>query len=147
MLHLKGVIVTLYFVFFFFSSRVRHTRCALVTGVQTCALPICFGQSSSDGGSSVTGPLPSSTKCAWRVAAQLGILATGRLASWVGQSLILLSSTVVRPPRPCAPMTSAFTLSNHSSRLSSIRFAAPRALRSTPSNGPLRHPFAPTPPS
>src|SRR3546814_12784911 len=26
---------------FFFSSRRRHTRCALVTGVQTCALPIC----------------------------------------------------------------------------------------------------------
>src|SRR3546814_2355750 len=27
-------------VFFFFSSRRRHTRCALVTRVQTCALPI-----------------------------------------------------------------------------------------------------------
>src|SRR3546814_7520121 len=26
--------------FFFFSSRRRHTSCALVTGVQTCALPI-----------------------------------------------------------------------------------------------------------
>src|SRR3546814_9183712 len=25
---------------FFFSSRRRHTSCALVTGVQTCALPI-----------------------------------------------------------------------------------------------------------
>src|SRR3546814_11666966 len=30
--------------FFFFSSRRRHTRCALVTGVQTCALPICRAQ-------------------------------------------------------------------------------------------------------
>src|SRR3546814_1394996 len=29
--------------FFFFSSRRRHTRCALVTGVQTCALPIFAG--------------------------------------------------------------------------------------------------------
>src|SRR3546814_5075860 len=29
--------------FFFFSSRRRHTRCALLTGVQTCALPI-FGE-------------------------------------------------------------------------------------------------------
>src|SRR3546814_8712415 len=29
-----------YFFSFFFSSRRRHTRCALVTGVQTCALPI-----------------------------------------------------------------------------------------------------------
>src|SRR3546814_939960 len=27
----------------FFSSRRRHTRCALVTGVQTCALPIFSG--------------------------------------------------------------------------------------------------------
>src|SRR3546814_6541149 len=27
---------------FVFSSRRRHTRCALVTGVQTCALPICI---------------------------------------------------------------------------------------------------------
>src|SRR3546814_5750419 len=29
--------------FFFFASRRRHTRCALVTGVQTCALPIYSG--------------------------------------------------------------------------------------------------------
>src|SRR3546814_6098071 len=29
--------------FFFFSSRRRHTRFALVTGVQTCALPISGG--------------------------------------------------------------------------------------------------------
>src|SRR3546814_1231369 len=28
------------FYVFFFSSRIRHTSCALVTGVQTCALPI-----------------------------------------------------------------------------------------------------------
>src|SRR3546814_3455129 len=32
---------------FFFSSRRRHTRCALVTGVQTCALPI-YLQSGAD---------------------------------------------------------------------------------------------------
>src|SRR3546814_1391381 len=30
-----------FFTSFFFSSRRRHTICALVTGVQTCALPIC----------------------------------------------------------------------------------------------------------
>src|SRR3546814_19890708 len=35
------VVVFVLFYFFFFSSRRRHTRCALVTGVQTCALPIC----------------------------------------------------------------------------------------------------------
>src|SRR3546814_14003679 len=32
---------------FFFSSRRRHTRCALVTGVQTCALPISSGSTHS----------------------------------------------------------------------------------------------------
>src|SRR3546814_4603176 len=38
-----------FFIIFFFSSRRRHTRCALVTGVQTCALPIwstCAGATS-----------------------------------------------------------------------------------------------------
>src|SRR3546814_17205343 len=33
-------IIGLYVCLFFFSSRRRHTICALVTGVQTCALPI-----------------------------------------------------------------------------------------------------------
>src|SRR3546814_2058428 len=32
--------MNIFSVMFFFSSRRRHTRCALVTGVQTCALPI-----------------------------------------------------------------------------------------------------------
>src|SRR3546814_2649869 len=48
-LHRLYVSLTLFMIFrsygvsylvFFFSSRRRHTRCALVTGVQTCALPI-----------------------------------------------------------------------------------------------------------
>src|SRR3546814_5241502 len=34
------VVMYILFLFFFFSSRRRHTSCALVTGVQTCALPI-----------------------------------------------------------------------------------------------------------
>src|SRR3546814_13980750 len=33
-------------IIFFFSSRRRHTRCALVTGVQTCALPIACHEGS-----------------------------------------------------------------------------------------------------
>src|SRR3546814_18282587 len=36
------------FFFFFFSSRRRHTRCALVTGVQTCALPISIWHNPQD---------------------------------------------------------------------------------------------------
>src|SRR3546814_4004938 len=39
--------ILLNFVFFFFSSRRRHTICALVTGVQTCALPIYSGYHSA----------------------------------------------------------------------------------------------------
>src|SRR3546814_3685620 len=35
--------------FFFFSSRRRHTRCALVTGVQTCALPISMAAETGAG--------------------------------------------------------------------------------------------------
>src|SRR3546814_1781997 len=35
-----GIILLFIVCFFFFSRRRRHTRCALVTGVQTCALPI-----------------------------------------------------------------------------------------------------------
>src|SRR3546814_16947046 len=35
-----GICLDVFFICFFFSSRRRHTRCALVTGVQTCALPI-----------------------------------------------------------------------------------------------------------
>src|SRR3546814_8439871 len=35
------IILCIFSYFFFFSSRRRHTRCALVIGVQTCALPIC----------------------------------------------------------------------------------------------------------
>src|SRR3546814_5065132 len=34
------LVAALFSFVFFFSSRRRHTRCALVTGVQTCALPI-----------------------------------------------------------------------------------------------------------
>src|SRR3546814_276036 len=38
---------------FFFSSRRRHTRCALVTGVQTCALPIYYQRASATGSGDV----------------------------------------------------------------------------------------------
>src|SRR3546814_2210101 len=54
---LSGVVVFI----FFFSSRRRHTSCALVTGVQTCALPISLGREKlgivgeSGSGKSMTG--------------------------------------------------------------------------------------------
>src|SRR3546814_2891087 len=42
---------------FFCSSRRRHTRCALVTGVQTCALPILFSFSGTMSGSDMQGQI------------------------------------------------------------------------------------------
>src|SRR5213076_3496697 len=42
-----------FYCFFFFSSRRRHTRWLVVTGVQTCALPICDGH--AQGAASWTG--------------------------------------------------------------------------------------------
>src|SRR3546814_11253542 len=39
---------------FFFSSRRRHTRCALVTGVQTCALPILASKTNDTAGDGTT---------------------------------------------------------------------------------------------
>src|SRR3546814_19531439 len=58
----------MWLLFLFFSSRRRHTRCALVTGVQTCALPICRGASNSGG--ETIGPFVSSPSTARRAGAQ-----------------------------------------------------------------------------
>src|SRR3546814_5643471 len=45
----------IYVIGYFFSSGRRHTVCALVTGVQTCALPICgYGFSLADNTSLLT---------------------------------------------------------------------------------------------
>ena len=41
LLFMVYVFLLFFFCFFFFSSRRRHTRYISVTGVQTCALPIC----------------------------------------------------------------------------------------------------------
>src|SRR3546814_2212687 len=65
------------YIFFFFSSRRRHTSCALVTGVQTCALPISRRRRSrlceargSEGGVPVEGtarsPGPAVLNCRYR---------------------------------------------------------------------------------
>src|SRR3546814_4664698 len=58
---------------FFFSSRRRHTRCALVTGVQTCALPIYVMDSVNDAMRHAT-LLPQSAKGTIRLAATYTVL-------------------------------------------------------------------------
>src|SRR3546814_1656278 len=70
-------------VFFFFSSRRRHTRCALVTGVQTCALPIL--ELSQTGASAQVALLKQAG--GWNqmsVDQQGGTLSSGVLASQLG---------------------------------------------------------------
>src|SRR3546814_16392929 len=47
---------------FFFSSRRRHTRCALVTGVQTCALPILPVRCLASTGSACRSTVPRSVR-------------------------------------------------------------------------------------
>src|SRR3546814_4898446 len=67
---------------FFFSSRRRHTRCALVTGVQTCALPIGSRTASSKSGPppyQSAMPRPSNQKAVSR-AAQSGGGAAGAVS-------------------------------------------------------------------
>src|SRR3546814_8667630 len=62
---------------FFFSSRRRHTRCALVTGVQTFALPIWTGFAGSDSRPSPAPPAPArQDRFRWSL----------RLAHWHGGS-------------------------------------------------------------
>src|SRR3546814_6302310 len=51
--------MSFWLIVFFFSSRRRHTRCALVTGVQTCALPIYHAPPQPDrSGKQLSGGLP-----------------------------------------------------------------------------------------
>src|SRR3546814_9451709 len=75
---------------FFFSSRRRHTRCALVTGVQTCALPISLWIDSDtdtlyvyDGaGDRVLGTYTSSGFIPYRNGTALGTMATETAANY-----------------------------------------------------------------
>src|SRR3546814_3310967 len=57
---------------FCFSSRRRHTRCALVTGVQTCALPISFWPDPRDAPSSPAAGRAAIRRREWRSLASAG---------------------------------------------------------------------------
>src|SRR3546814_8325051 len=61
-----------YMLIFFFSSRRRHTSCALVTGVQTCALPIYSHSAGIDAGSTGDADLHHSGDCKVRTNRGLG---------------------------------------------------------------------------
>src|SRR3546814_10601209 len=65
--------------YFFFSSRRRHTRCALVTGVQTCALPI-FSQEVVDS-SAIEGEVLDRMSVQSSLAKHMGFAADSRKAN------------------------------------------------------------------
>src|SRR3546814_11604519 len=97
---------------FFFSSRRRHTRCALVTGVQTCALPISASSSAACRHHGASSPLPrnSGKSAAMNMPAippRLGLpLAVQMIAILVcallAAQLVTLALTVILPPSPAA---------------------------------------------
>src|SRR3546814_10215149 len=74
---------------FFCSSRRRHTRCALVTGVQTCALPI----SSMSGG-------PNQGQNPFEHSYALGVLALCEQFDIASAALHFLGVAVQRHPKP-----------------------------------------------
>src|SRR3546814_9904910 len=97
--------------YFFFSSRRRHTRCALVTGVQTCALPIsemaelagCYCINNSCGANLVMDNLPSVLK-------DLGGGAIGALTSHdprVGVAEARINGPQIGRAHVCTPVTNA----------------------------------------
>src|SRR3546814_15558911 len=74
--------------YFFFSSRRRHTRCALVTGVQTCALPVSENRSA--------GIVSSSVAIKWgrKMAVRQGFAARLMVATTIGGGVLLSPATV-----------------------------------------------------
>src|SRR3546814_13133898 len=86
---------------FFFSSRRRHTRCALVTGVQTCALPI-YGE---------VGPNQQG-KFSFAVHEPLGVVGAItpwnfplHMAMWKVAPALAMGNSVVLKPAEQSPLT------------------------------------------
>src|SRR3546814_10244279 len=86
----------------FFSSRRRHTRCALVTGVQTCALPIFTETLSSDAYEGRAPTTPAEAKTTDYIVARFKAagLQPGNHGSWF-QDVPLIEITA----RDVAPIT------------------------------------------
>src|SRR3546814_15553477 len=91
---------------FFFSSRRRHTRCALVTGVQTCALPIyalseATLHASNPDNQQVPQELELVSNLDWR---DQYVLAAGVAYQWSDRMTIRLGYNYGRNPIPKATM-------------------------------------------
>src|SRR3546814_12406976 len=77
---------------FFFSSRRRHTRCALVTGVQTCALPISAAAAASRQGRRLIGVVLGARTGGKRNALMRKLMDAGFAAPADGPGSMLLSA-------------------------------------------------------
>src|SRR3546814_12991248 len=88
---------------FVFSSRRRHTRCALVTGVQTCALPISRLAPSEATWSAAL--VPSSSGASEKLALLIGGATLPRLSASTVTPGWTLPNTASPPPRPSGPST------------------------------------------
>src|SRR3546814_11271495 len=121
------------YVYFFFSSRRRHTRCALVTGVQTCALPILPPFQPLE--VPMAAAVNDAAKRGWRPNPKIwlllgafvgGSVALTGLAEWSADHLYLVNTTESLP-------NSAFHIApgpRHAN--DAISFSAPTATRTCP---------------
>src|SRR3546814_6438137 len=87
---------------FVVASRIRHSRCSLVTGVQTCALPFCLRNSPSSANSATAAP-NSRWSTWWAKAAMMSPQAA--LIS-VGLSILFHLSVALAPFLPPKPVLS-----------------------------------------
>src|SRR3546814_4688941 len=78
--------------FFFFSSRRRNTRCALVTGVQTCALPIYVRVTFATNDERTAKRISETLGTATELRAQRNY-AGHRLAPWLGHLMVSRQET------------------------------------------------------
>src|SRR3546814_1484805 len=95
---------------FFFSSRRRHTRCALVTGVQTCALPICPGRAGAAGPSVSPARPPNNSMQAFLIST--GVVAVAEIGDKT-QLLALILGARYRAPVPVLAGILIATVANH----------------------------------
>src|SRR3546814_13552536 len=103
--------------FFLFSSRRRHTRCALVTGVQTCALPILVSHEYLR--AIETRVSPRTTRCSRGLLAEVAT----PVAIFVGPGTIAV--TVGEPV--AGPVSPAWTLAAAGSLITSCWASSARA--------------------
>src|SRR3546814_5774031 len=91
------------FAVFFFSSRRRHTRCALVTGVQTCALPIFDALSANSDHETKTMTEQAATASMMKQFADIGLIVGSIMGAVFFTLLLLTGNTMAQAVRERIP--------------------------------------------